>query len=146
MLFGRVNADVRISNLNDYNFGAVIPTGVTQTIEQAVCVYNNQRGANSNYTITATGINTINGSFQLFSERTFIAYNVYWQDNGSNFVSLTPGLRSPTFFNPNNSSSDCSRGQRQPGTLRIQITGATLSTTPLSGTYVDTLTLLMAPA
>lgn len=133
---------VQISNLSDLTFpssSTVAPSPLSET----PCVYS----TTTNYTITATSANPGAGSiFQVTNGVSFITYRVDWADAAVGGTSriLSSGVISPTIGGANNSNPTCGGTYDSRLTITIDPSGTTWG--PAStGTYTDTLTLLVAP-
>lgn len=128
---------VRISNMNDFNFGTWSGTG-NLILNDSVCVHDST--GNSNYGITATGSGAAN-AFTLSTGAFTLPYSVSYQGSVGAMTALTSGvkIRFNAAYRP---SSNCAGGTN--GTLRITLTQANLLAAN-SGTYSGILTILVTP-
>ena len=144
---GTVDIDVNIGSMvqisglvpmtgNFYNSGDGDVTDSTPA-----CIF---RNGNANYEITATSSNGVGTEFFLSDTvNPDIEYTVAL-DEGSGPVALTNATTNSTFTNANTTQADCSSGIAA-ATLSITVPeSGTLGTAPDS-TYLDELTILVAP-
>lgn len=129
---------VRASGLSDIPFGVHNP-GSDQVGERTFCVYSNN--ATAGYSVTVTSPNQVAGAFFLSGTADTIPYDVYLKSDTS------AGFGTPVGSGPipgvgNNSSSSC--GGADNAKLSVSINDMEIVASK-SGSYSDTLTLLVAP-
>ena len=140
-LFAQSN-NVRISNLSDVAFGAIVNVGADATSTQSLCLYANS--ANRGYRITASG-SASGGAFSLSSGSSLLNYEVQWnqaasQTSGTQLspnVALTGLISSAT-------QQTCNSGPASSASLILVLRGSELSNAR-AGAYSGTLTLLVGP-
>lgn len=129
---------VRITGLNDVNFGQITNLSLDAINAQDVCVYSKD----SNYNVTAIGSGP-GGAFQLTTGAETLAYEVEWSN--------TSGVRSGTSLQPitplggqstNASHQVCQNGPPTSASLIVRIRANELSAAR-TGSYGGSLTLLI---
>lgn len=135
---GNSASGIRISNLNDFDFGLLSGDEVSR--QDAICIY----ASSGIYEITTFSLNNNGAQHQLKDDsgetNTFIDYNVAWDDlQGAGFTNLLHGETLTNLAGADTSDLDCASGT----TAQLQITikavdflGATFGTL-----YTDTLTI-----
>lgn len=126
--------EARITNMVDFDFGAVLTSAGTQEINATVCAYSS--GASAGYSIRANSLYPSGINFRLkhTTNAYYIKYKVFYDDvrNGSGALELNENI---TLTGQTVSKTNCKNSY-----LKISIDGAELSSA-LSGLYQDTLSL-----
>lgn len=128
---------VRISNMNDFNFGTWSGTG-NLTASDNVCIYDS---VNNNYRIRGSGSGT-GGAFTLANGANTLPYSVTFQGTVGGAVALTANVQTAAIRAANTTSSTCAGGTN--ATISITITAANMLTVD-AGTYTGVLTILLRP-
>jgi hypothetical protein len=132
-------AGVRISGLDDIVFGSTVTAPAAQA--DALCVYSTP-GA---YTIRATSANATGTTFRLSGGGTnYMTYTVAWYDaaSGGTSTALGSGQTSTAIANGDQAAQDCGGSNN----ARVEVTvNAASFAAAATGTYSDTLTLMVAP-
>ena len=134
---------VQVSNLNELNLGTYSPLIAPATSDD-LCVY--RRGASAgDYVLTLTSANQGGGtSFQMVSGANLLPYTVkYEKIDGSAQVTPASGTTISRFSEANNQSISCTTGTLT-NTIRVSVTQVDADAAK-AGSYMDTLTLLVAP-
>jgi hypothetical protein len=132
---------VRISNLSDVAFGALVaPSDVS--ITRDICVYST--ALNGTYAVIASG-NGTGGAFELASGSDRLAYDVQWaqaagQASGS---ALEAGVASQQFFSGALQQA-CNSGPANSATLVVRLK-ASDAAAARAGSYSGVLTLTIVP-
>lgn len=130
---------VRVSGLTDIPFGIHTP-GSDRTAERTFCVYSNNDAGG--YSITISSPNQDGGgNFFLNGTADAIPYDVYFKDNTTAGFGTQVGA-SPIAGTGNNAASNCSNVDNAKISVNVNDTEIVESKT---GTYSDTLTILVAP-
>ena len=133
---------VRVSDLNDFNFGSGTTVPPKQTDD--ICIYS----TTGSYTITASSNGNVNGGTQFHmlsaTSTETVRYLVEFRDdtfsqNGDNLLHNTA---SSTYSNADTVSDNCSGGVNSRIIIEIQAASFNAAT---PDTYTDTLTLLVQP-
>jgi len=132
---------VLITNITDVNFPQWTAGGGDQNADGQACVYS----STGNYSIRATSTNGV-GAFQMDDgSNNKLTYTIGWVDDqaGAGAVALTTGQVSATTM-VGSSSTSCNDLGGVNARFQVGITEAALDAVP-SGSYADTLTLVVAP-
>ncbi len=125
-------SDITLQTVNDDDLQGVVNT---------VCVYSN---TSSGYLVTASSANETGTTFRLKDGGTnYIPYTVTWNDDNDD-LALDEGVQSEAQTNANSTTTDCSSGDGSNASITVDVTGANILLVP-SGTYTDTLTIIVAP-
>ncbi len=131
---------VGISGFSDINFGDVTKTPEDKFID--VCIYS----TTGSYDVTPTSENPHGSQFQLSNadKTDYIKYRIEWNNtaSGDGGTKLNSGSTSPRFSGANTSSEDCDGNKN--ARLFVAINNRSF-TSASSGTYSDTLTLVVSP-
>lgn len=131
---------VRISNLQDINFGGTNSTPAQQFID--VCVYS----TTGSYDITATSGNGLGNNFRLGNAglTEFITYDVDFNNvaSGTTGTDLNNAVTSNAFTGADQLQDDC--GGSVNARMFVQINNGSFNAAS-SGSYSDTLTLVVSP-
>ena len=131
---------VQVTNLDGIDFGTYAGSG-TLTGQDEMCIYRNGSGA---YDITLTSDNPGGGSeFQMISGADLIAYELKFDDD-NDASDGTVVLSGDTLTNQAGDAGDTTCGAVDNAEMRVFITAATLEGS-VTGTYLDTVTLLVTP-
>jgi hypothetical protein len=137
-------ARARISNLNDLTLPAWEEGSGAVNLTDDVCVYSTR--PNGSYRVTASGSGGSN-AFSLANGANLLNYSVTWNAGGvgalaNTGTTLTTGVASAAFNNASTTSPTCTAGD----TARLIVGVSALAmTSAVEGSYVGTLTLLVAP-
>lgn len=132
-------AGVRITELDDITFAASTTAPPPQS--DPVCVHS----TSGSYLITATSDHGSGTIFRMRDGSRYIAYGVGWYPSasGGTATALSSGIQSPTFTGADATSQTCATTI---DTARVEITVDGISfANAQTGTYNDTLTLVVAP-
>lgn len=133
---------VRITSLDDVNFGTIVNLSTDQVMSQNVCIYSS--GFQGGYRITATGSGA-GGDFTLSSGSNLLRYELQWADsaNQTSGTSLSPGVPL-TGQNANAFLNTCFFGFFPTASL-ITILRSSETSQATAGSYTGTVWLLVAP-
>lgn len=141
-----INPVMKISNLNDITFTYTGATG-NLIASDDICIYSNNL-LSSNYYITATSGHASSGTFRVSNgggTPAYIPYTLEWFTQisaGGTATSLSSGVKNATAFTGANSTSDtCSGGLNS--SIKVTFAQSDL-TSAASGSYTDTITLLLS--
>lgn len=134
-----VHADVRISKLDDTNFGTVA-TFQTVSNEDKVCVYNS---SSSLYQLTAYGTGAAS-SFNLSSGTAVLPFLVKYREGQGSYVNLAAGQPSTVFSRAETRRETCGGGGATNASVLIEISGSDLTSAP-EGSYTGVVTLILSP-
>ncbi len=132
--------DMLIDNLQDFNFGIVVPNGSDLQADDYICIYTESK---KKYKITITGLHDIGSAFYLASGVNTIQYWVKWNDNKSGFEEMKAS-HTEKFSNAIHTLSCAGSPNGDLAQLRILVKDQNLSSAP-PGVYSDTLTILLEP-
>ncbi len=143
-----VKKKIKISGLEDVEFGDWKIGDGDQINENQICIYSNSA---SGYQVIANSTNSdVDGEFAMTSDTdTKIKYELKWYDNTANSLTpegilLTEGSATTEFFNAERYSVDCASGKNSK--LELKIASSDLEQVQGSETeYSDTLTLTVSP-
>lgn len=133
--------NVRLTGVNDINFGSISSAPPNGSTYDSVCVYSTL----GDYTVTATSANEGGtGFFRLRYATTYITYTVLWNnaDSGSTGTNLFEGDISGRFTGANTTSNTCNGVMNARYFVNLTPSAVTVAT---PGTYADTLTFVVAP-
>lgn len=130
---------VRVSGLTDIPFGIHTP-GSDRTAERTFCVYSNNDSAGYSVTISSPNQDA-GGNFFLAGSADTIPYKVYFKDNTTAGFG-TEASNVPITGSGNNAASNCNNVDNAKISVNINDLDIVESKT---GTYSDTLTVLVAP-
>ncbi len=134
-----VGDQIQISGLVDIT-GPYVP-GSNFTGNTTACVYRN--GGSGLFEVTITSLNGAGAIFRLDDAGTTVDYDVTFNDSVSGAVDMDNAvLDNASFTNANTLSPTC--GGAPQSTIAITVLDADLAAV-VSGTYTDTLTILVAP-
>ena len=134
-----VGDQIQITALADIT-GPYVP-GSDFTGSSPACVYRN--GGSGDFDLTITSSNGLGIDFRLNDAGTFVVYDVTFNDSVSGAVNMDNAvLDNVSFTNADTASPTCSGAPQS--TLAINVPDANLGAVG-SGTYTDTLTILVAP-
>ena len=132
--------EVRISNLQDVNFGGNNSAPSQQFID--VCVYS----TTGSYRITASSASGTGNTFRMANSGStqFITYDLDYNDEalGTSGADLNNSSLSSVFTGADQVNDDCGGGVN--GRLFVQVSGSSFNQAS-SGSYSDTLTLVVSP-
>ncbi len=131
-------AAIQISGLTDISFPSSATTPAP--IESTACVY----ATTGSYTVLATSSHPSGSTFRLMNGTNFINYGVGWYpvNAGGTAIPLSSGSVSGSQGGADTTSTTCGGGSDS--RLAVTIDSTTFVSAP-TGTYSDTLTLLVAP-
>ena len=138
------SARARISNLNDLTLAAWEEGVGAISLTDDMCVYSTR--PNGSYRVTASGSGTAS-AFSLANGANLLPYTVTWNSGGAGALAntgtaLTTTVASAAFLNASTTSPTCTGGDT--ARLIVGVTAAAM-TAAVEGSYVGTLTLLVAP-
>ena len=133
---------VRITKLNNVNFGSISNLGVDATKSDVVCVYSS--AATKGYNISATGSGS-GGAFTLAAGAPTLAYEVQWNDTSgqSNGTALAPGVPLGG-LTTTATVQTCGSGPSTTASLIVILRTASLASA-IAGAYSGSLTVVVAP-
>lgn len=133
--------NVRITNMQDFNFGVVTPPFVALQMNKMICVFLEEDDDNK-IEVIATGMHDFGDDFHLENGGSSILYQVGMTNPGNNnFKSL--GKERTRKAQTKNES--CVGSENLLSTLRITIPAASFTTALVPGTYQDTLSIMIKP-
>lgn len=138
--------NVQISDLDAMNMGTWLDNNPSSNdynldLSDNICAYRDD--GNGNYRITITGTNDIGTTFYVddgFGNQ--VQYDVLFDRTAGSWITMQAGV-AQDFDTANITASDCSSGGLS-AKLRVRALDSYLSGKP-SGTYSDTLTIVMEP-
>lgn len=132
--------EVRISNLQDVDFGAVNSTPANKFID--FCIYS----TTGSYDVTPTSNYGSGNQFQMANAGAteYIEYDLQWNNaaTGTSGVGLNNAVTSNTFTTPNTTQNDCGGGVNTRMFVEVNNQDFNAAT---SGTYTDVLTIVITP-
>lgn len=134
-----VHGDVRISKLDDTNFGTVA-SFQTLSNEDKVCVYNS---ASSLYQLTAYGTGAAS-SFSLSNGTAQLPFLVKYREGQGAYVNLAAGQPSAVFSQAETRRETCGGAGATNASVLIEILGSDL-TNAHEGSYSGVVTLILSP-
>lgn len=139
-----IPALVQISGLSDITL-APISFGSPVTGATTACIYTNVINPLGSYYVTAMSTNASAGVFRVTNGANFISYNAFWSPTSSSAqtIPLTSGIKTTQQSGGNSTSLTCSGTPN--ANFNISFTNAQVAGAS-SGTYTDTVTLLVSPS
>ena len=140
--------EVKVSNLADIDLGTFVPDGTDEVSNVPFCIY---YGNSANVDLTLTSANSAGPGFQMINGTDVIPYTAEVDNNpvtgtgGITYVAHAEAATVQYGVADTGANDDCAASVEDTTSIQLTVTDAGAPLAVPNATYLDTITLLVAP-